>query len=83
MNKQTLEWTRELIKLVQHDTNCQQCLSEVMRLEPAFERIRKKLSMEEKETLDLYIAACEEYEYSQIYPAYTLGQVHSSQKSAQ
>ena len=83
MKEQPIEWTRELLRLVQHDANCQQCLSKVMQLEPAYERIKKKLSKQDKETLDLYIAACEEYEYSHIYSAYALGQIHARGKSTQ
>lgn len=66
-------WIQELPSLAKADPYCQECLAEVERRTPEFQRIRDKLTEEEQEVLDLYIAACEEHQYSFIYPAYELG----------
>lgn len=80
MRKLSNSWDKELLAQIKSDINCQQCLAEVARLQPAFDLVRHKLSEADKDTLDLYIAACEELEYSHIYPAYILGLSHAGQK---
>ena len=83
MNNSKVSWISELTELVQKDENCQQCLNHVLQLEPEFEHIRNQLSNNDRETLDLYIAVCEELEHSHIYPAFVLGQKKAHIKNIQ
>ena len=76
MSQSMEPWIKEMQALAKADPWYQECLAEVERREPEFQRIREKLTDEEQEALDLYIAACEELQYSCIYPAYELGKRH-------
>lgn len=67
---------QELPALAAADSHCRECLAEVERRTPEFPRIRDRLTEEDQEALDLYIAACEEHQYSFVYPAYELGKRH-------
>ena len=49
----------------------------VEQYEPAYRRILAGLSSEDREALELYVAACEDAQYHRIYPAYRLGK-HST-----
>ena len=68
------KWVKQVLELAKTDGHYRECARAVARLEPDFLRIRKKLNPSEQETLDLYIAACEELSFSLIYPARQLGQ---------
>lgn len=50
----------------------QQCLAELEEWEPRFLSLRQRLSEEDRETLDMYISACEELQHHLIYIVRTL-----------
>ena len=51
----------------------QQCLREVQALEADFLEVRAALAPAQQDTLDRYIAACEELEHALTQLAYLLG----------
>ena len=69
------DWINQVLALAKTDENYQECVRRVAQLEPDYLRIWEKLSPSEQEALDLYIAACEELNFSLIYPAHRLGQI--------
>lgn len=67
------DWRMEMYALAVKDKWCQETARKVAELEPGYLRILSKLSPDEQEILEDYIAACQENKYSLIYPAYELG----------
>ena len=64
------DWIKQIFEIAKTDENYQECVRMVAQLEPDFLQIRQKLSPQEQEILDSYIAACEELHFSLIYPAH-------------
>lgn len=73
MNQQSIGWVRQVFEQAKGDLFCQECSHNVARLEPEYLKIRQKMTQEEQDILEMYIAACEERSFSLIYPAYKLG----------
>lgn len=69
-------WYDEVLARVKDDPWHRECLAEVERLEPMFLQIRDSLSPSDQESLDSYIAACEQLRSNFIYPAYEVGRRH-------
>ena len=63
----------EINKLLEHDAEYQQIKAQIEKHEPAYLRILAQLSQEDRESLELYIAFCEDAQYHRIYPAYHIG----------
>ena len=61
--------------LLARDKEFQELYNKVEQYEPEHQRILAALSPEDRELLELYIAACEEAQYYRIYPAYRLGRL--------
>ena len=64
----------EILHRSKEDPWCRECLAEVQKYEEAFRSIRSRLTEEEREQLDLYIAACEAWCDSHMFVAFELGQ---------
>ena len=70
------KWEDEMRMLAKCDHIQRKAEQEIIDLEPAFHQIREKLTEEEREVLDFYISACEEFNYAYIRSAYQLGWHH-------
>ena len=66
-------WKDILMLRTGGDAWYQQCLQEVRELEAEFLQVRADLTPAQQETLDRYIAACEELEHALAQLAYRLG----------
>lgn len=73
MKKEIYPWLDAVYARAVQDPWHRECQAEVERLEPVFLRIRARLTVQEREELDQYIAACEELAHSLVYPAYEQG----------
>ena len=71
--EQNTNWQKELQSMAKTDPWHRECQANMERWEPAYERIKEKLTQKEQEELDQYIAACEEFHYSFACIAYELG----------
>ena len=60
-------------QMLEGDWEFAQIMDQVARHEPECLRILERLSPEDREALELYIAACEDAQYHRVYPAYRLG----------
>lgn len=73
------EWLRIGIHQVQeflnHDPEYQKILLALCEAEERYTQIMQKLTCEERECVDDYIALCEELEYQRIHTAYRCGKL--------
>ena len=67
------EWLDRMYALAQKDAHCQQMLRDVQALETSYSWILQKLEKADAATVDQYITACEEQNYSLIFSAYEIG----------
>ena len=67
------KWIKDMYFLAKNDYRHKEFEKEMNELEPRFLQIREKLSEEERDVLDLYISACEHFNYTYIYAAYQMG----------
>lgn len=74
-------WIDQMRILASFDSAHRQAERDIIALEPAFHQIRDRLSPEEQDALDLYISACEEFNYTYIRAAYQLGYRNGAAKS--
>jgi hypothetical protein len=67
------KWEEEMRMLAACDHAHKNAEQDIIALEPAFHLTREKLSDSERDVLDRYISACEEFNYTYIRSAYQLG----------
>lgn len=70
------DWQKELDALCRVEPWYRQCLRDTAAAEPGFETLRESLTAAQRETLDRYIAACEEQDHARLLLAYELGRTH-------
>lgn len=73
------EWLRigvhQVQELLNHDPEYQKILHDLSVAEKKYHQIMKKLTIEERECVDDYIALCEELEYQRTHTAYRCGRM--------
>lgn len=69
---------QRMYQLAGIDADHQRCKTVMEAREPKYLDLRARLSEEDQDTLDLYIAACEELSFHYVYIAYALGRGSAS-----
>lgn len=73
------EWLRigmqQVQELLDHDPEYQKILHDLFVAEKKYLQIMKKLTSDERECVDEYIALCEELEYQRTHTAYRCGRM--------
>lgn len=67
------EWLNRMYALAQKDAHCQQMLRDVQVLKASYLTVIQKLEKSDAATVDRYVAACEEQNYSLVFSAYEIG----------
>ena len=67
------EWLDRMYALAQKDAYSQQTLRDVQALETSYLTVIQKLEKSDAATVDRYVAACEEQNYSLVFSAYEIG----------
>lgn len=75
------DWQKELDTLCRVEPWYQQCLLDTAAAEPGFETLRGSMTQAQRETLDRYIAACEELDHARLLLAYELGKTHGRRET--
>ncbi len=68
----------ELLPQLRRDSEYQECYWRISALEPDYLAVREALTVDQREILDAYIAACEAQEDIRLYCAYELGRKHGT-----
>ena len=66
----------ELNHRAKHNSHTQERAADITSRTPNYQKILDQLTAEQQDDLELYIAACEEYEHSLIFVAYMMGRDH-------
>ena len=78
------EWLRigryQVQELLEHDPEYQKILCDLSVAEKEYNQIMKKLTPEQRELIDTYIALCEELEYQRTHTAYRYGKLRTKGK---
>ena len=62
-------------ELLEHDPEYKQMMAELVQAEEAYLKIMAKLSPEDRETVEHYIALCEDVEYQKTHTAFRVGKM--------
>lgn len=69
-------WLEALNRMEQNDPWRQECLARVKDLTADYEEACAVLTVQQRQVVEDYIAACEELEHASIFLAYSLGKKH-------
>ena len=74
------QWLRigryQVQEILDHDSEFKLLLTQLEQAEEDYRKVRNKLSAEDQEIVENYIALCEEVEYQKTHTAYRCGRMH-------
>lgn len=74
------QWLRigryQVQEILDHDPEFKVLLTQLEQAEEDYRKVRNKLSAEDQEIVENYIALCEEVEYQKTHTAYRCGRMH-------
>lgn len=74
------QWLRigryQVQEILDHDPEFKLLLTQLEQAEEDYRKVRNKLSAEDQEIVENYIALCEEVEYQKTHTAYRCGRMH-------